>query len=445
MRFVEVCLSGCPLYGIQIIFAFVFFAAECNGFQCTVVIHGNTAVEQQVGVEDIIHSTFAVQHADMLLQFFAVYKGRFDFVHDFLFFFCQSIRVFRVYGGEIHVVHFIFHTFDVDGAFFKVNLIQQQSVFHMEFGMTFDDLCFHFPLQNRNGFMHFGNQLEVFVTQCSFCTLRCKLCARVIGVTIHSKCCQRNQVDTVVFFDGIQVGITGLDTQYVTNERLTSCRCPHPSDVMVPPLDVHRVIMFQNIHDSCRVRTSVVNIPNDMEGINGKALNQVAQGCDEAVCLIQIDDGADDFVIIHFFISAHIILMEQFFQYVSKFLGQCFSDFGTGIFGRNNFADGNQTVQGDFVPVVHVLFCFCHLFQFLFGIINQRCQRFLFAFPQTCTKNGTDLVFDNAGSVAEYMAERFYFPMNIRNEVLCPFRQVQNRLQVHNLCGCAVDIFILFG
>ena len=203
--------------------------------------------------------------------------------------------------------------------------------------------------------------------------------------------------------------------------------------------------MLQNIHDSCRVRTSVVNIPNDMEGINGKALNQMAQGCDEAVCLIQIDDGADDFIIIHFLISAHIVLMEQFFQYVSKFLRQCFSDFGTGIFGRNNFADGNQTVQGDFVPVVHVLFCFCHLFQFLFGIINQRCQRFLFAFPQTCTKNGTDLIFDNAGSVAEYMAERFHFPMNIRNKVLCPFRQVQNRLQVHNLCGCAVDIFILFG
>ena len=188
------------------------------------------------------------------------------------------------------------------------------------------------------------------------------------------------------------------------------------------------MIMFQNIHNGCRVRASVVNIPNDMKGINGKTLNQVAQGCDEAVCLIQIDDGADDFIIIHFFISAHIILMEQFFQYVSKFLRQCFSDFGTGIFGRNHFADGNQTVQGDFIPIVHVVFCFRHLFQFLFGIINQRCQRFLFAFPQTCAKNGTDLVFDNARSVAEYMAEGFYFSMNIRNKVLCPFRQVQNRL-----------------
>ena len=114
-------------------------------------------MEKQIGIEYIIHSALAIQYPHMFLQFFTVDKRGFDLIHHFLFFFCQCIRVFGIYRRKIHIIHHILFSLNLDSSFLKVYFIQQQAIFHMELRMSFDDLRFHLPLQNRNGFMHFGN------------------------------------------------------------------------------------------------------------------------------------------------------------------------------------------------------------------------------------------------------------------------------------------------
>ena len=287
MRLIEITLAHSSLYCVQIFHADVFFPTEGHFLECPVCIHGNAAMEQQVRVENGIHAPLMIQHAHMLLQLFAVHKGGFHLIHNLLFFFRQLIGVFRVNRREIHIIHGIFHAIHKHGSFFKINLIQQQSVFHAEFGAAFDNLPLHLPLHDGNCLVHFGNHVEVLITQ-HLIPLGLELLTGVAGVFVHRKGCQRQKVNAVILLYRIQICISGLDTQHITNQGLTACRRAHPCDIVVAPLDIHRMIMRQNIHDSCGMRTPVINIPDNMQLVNRKPLNQITHPRSIMVCILSV-------------------------------------------------------------------------------------------------------------------------------------------------------------
>ena len=50
------------------------------------------------------------------------------------------------------------------------------------------------------------------------------------------------------------------------------------------------------------------------------------------------------------------------------------------------------------------------------------------------TENVIDLLFYGTGTVAEYMRKSLILTVNIRNKVFRTFRQIQDRLQIDDLC-----------
>ena len=152
----------------------------------------------------------------MLLQLFAVHKGGFHLIHNLLFFFRQLIGVFGVNRREIHIIHGIFHAIYKHGSFFKINLIQQQSVFHAEFGAAFDNLSLHLPLHDGNCLVHFGNHVEVLIAQ-HLIPLGLELLTGVAGVFVHRKGCQRQKVNAIILLYRIQICISGLNTQHIAD------------------------------------------------------------------------------------------------------------------------------------------------------------------------------------------------------------------------------------
>ena len=63
---------------------------------------------------------------------------------------------------------------------------------------------------------------------------------------------------------------------------------------MIAPLDVPRVILSQRVHDLMGTRSSVVDIAQDMQLVDGQALDNVADGDDEVIGATCGDDGIND-------------------------------------------------------------------------------------------------------------------------------------------------------
>ena len=88
---------------------------------------------------------------------------------------------------------------------------------------------------------------------------------RIIGIGIHGKGCQWQQVDSVTIFKRSQVAIAHRHTDHVGNATVVAGSCSHPQYVMVTPLNIKVVIVAQSVHDNVRARTTVVDIAHDMK------------------------------------------------------------------------------------------------------------------------------------------------------------------------------------
>ena len=88
--------------------------------------------------------------------------------------------------------------------------------------------------------------------------------------------------------------------------------------------------------------------------VNDQTLDQLAHGNDAFPAAADVDDGVDDGVIIGSLVHTVILLGDQLFQDVGKILRHGLADFGAGVFAGCAFADLNETVQGDAVPLIFV-------------------------------------------------------------------------------------------
>ena len=201
--------------------------------------------------------------------------------------------------------------------------------------------------------------------------------ARVIPVGMQRQRCQRDQVDAVIVLNGIQVAVLGADTDDVGNAGQLSCRCAHPQHIMIAPLDIHRMIVHENVHDLRRAGATVKNIADDVQMIYHQPLNERAERHNELRRPVNADDRVDDLVIICLFVGDFLLLRDQLFYNIGEILGQSFPHLGTRIFGRYPLTDLNEPVQRDLVPVVQIRLLFQDPFHLPVRIINQRRQTLL--------------------------------------------------------------------
>ena len=85
-------------------------------------------------------------------------------------------------------------------------------------------------------------------------------------------------------------------------------------------------------------------------------------------------------------------------------------------------------VDGDVIPVIDVLFFLFHQLEFLTGIVDEGAEILLLRLPDLVAKYLIDLALDVAGGILEYMLESFEFSMNVCQEMLRAFGEVENGL-----------------
>ena len=234
--------------------------------------------------------------------------------------------------------------------------------------------------------MHFNFHL-FFLSGITAGTLQSKALARIIRIGRNGKGRQRKQIDPISILQNVKIPISCTDTDHIRNTASLSGRSSHPQHVMISPLNIHTVVFHKLFHNNMRTRTSVINIPDNMQMIHDQPLDQLTERNDKFLRTAHPDNRIYNFIIIGFFIRKLRFLRNQLFNDISKIFGQCLPDFGTGIFACRPLTHLDQTIQRNLIPVLHVALFFFDPVHLLSRIINKSSKGLLIPATHSITKN----------------------------------------------------------
>ena len=307
----------------------------------------------------------------MLLQFFASEEGTVQFRYDFLFFGRQFVWVLWIYRREVAILHRIFLSVDCDDATFMVDAVEQQTVVHLEFRTAANGLSFQLELDDTDSLVHLSQESERLRVADGFSWNRSQTeqCTWVVGIGFHGEGSQRQQVDAIAVFQYACVAEAGHETYDIGYTNIVTGSSTHPQNIMIAPLDIPIMVIAEDIHDMMRSVSSVEDVAQDMERVDGQSLDQVTECCNESVGTAGTDNGIDDHFRICLLVGKHGVFMQQFLDDVRELFRKRLAYFGTGILGGNVLANSHQLVQGSQIPAVQIRFGCFYQVQLLFRII----------------------------------------------------------------------------
>ena len=100
-------------------------------------------------------------------------------------------------------------------------------------------------------------------------------------------------------------------------------------------------------------------------------------------------------------------------------------------------------MQGYFVPVFQIVLFSLDDLQLALRIINESGQTFFILTADGVAEFLVDLAAYGTGTVFQDMVELFVFSVDIRQEMFRTFGEVQDGLEVDDLCGGRRYIFVL--
>ena len=221
--------------------------------------------------------------------------------------------------------------------------------------MFFCQLSLHLELDDGDGLVHLHVQFRLAGAAC-IGSFKRKTGAGVIPVHVQGKCGQGQQVDPIPLLQDIQVAVSCADTDHIGNTPLLARSGAHPEHIMVSPLDIQGVVGHQFIHDDMRARPPVIDIPQDVEMVHNQPLDQFAERHNEFLCPSHPYDGCDNGAVIRFLIPHIHLFRNQLLNHIGKLRRQGLAHFGAGILAGRPLAHLNQTVQGNLVPVLPVMY-----------------------------------------------------------------------------------------
>ncbi len=389
-------------------------------------------MEEQVGVADLVHAAVREQAAHVLFQFLATFERMLDAPHQFFFFDRKGIGVLGIESRPVLVFQLVFLSFDTDRPAVEVDMVEQQAVVHPEFRTAADDLAFQLELYDRDRLVHAGDQLGcLFIEGRIRCVrTRDEQFAGVVSIDFHGECRQGQEVDAIAVLKGCQIAVAHAHADHVGDAPRVAGGGPHPEDVVVAPLDVEVMVVAKRVHDDVGARPAVVDVADDVQQVDRQALDQVAHGDDEVIGPAGRNDRVDDLVHIGGLVRLVARFVEQFLDDVGELLRQGLAHFRARVFGRDVPADAHQLVQCDQIPVVQVFFALPDQFQFLFRIVDQRAKLFLLEVAQRVAEYLVHFALDCTGGIFQHMVESLVLAVDVGQEMLRPFRQVQDGLQV---------------
>ena len=100
---------------------------------------------------------------------------------------------------------------------------------------------------------------------------------------------------------------------------------------MIPPLHIDIVIGQELIHDELCPRTTVEDVPYDMQTIDSKSLDRLTDSDDEVIRLPGIDDRVKDSAYVGRLLGVHTVLMGQFLRDVAVLRWECLTHLGASV------------------------------------------------------------------------------------------------------------------
>ena len=225
--------------------------------------------------------------------------------------------------------------------------------------------------------------------------------------------------------------VTDVIAQDIGDAGRVAGSSTHPEDVVVAPLDVQRMMMHERVHDLVGMSAAVVDIADDVQVVDGQPFDEIGQSVNELARTSRFQDGVENLHVIDQLVLVFIGLgVQEFIDNEAEDFRHGFTDFRPRIFRRQELGQVDHPFQRRPGPViVDLAFAVEHVQLFL-RIINKSQQVVLFGLAHLVRKNHFHFFADDAGAVVEDVIEGFVFTVQVTHEVFCPFRQVDDGLQI---------------
>ena len=150
-------------------------------------------------------------------------------------------------------------------------------------------------------------------------------------------------------------------------------------------------------------RAPVVDVAEDMELVDGQALDDVGDGYDEIVGATRGDDGVDNDIDVGGLVVVVGTLMKELLDDVGEIGGQRLAHLRAGVFARHVAAHGHQVVERNVVPIIDVGLRILHQLKLLLRIIDERAQLALLAVAKGGAEELVHFTLDVARGVLQHV------------------------------------------
>ena len=207
----------------------------------------------------------------------------------------------------------------------------------------------------------------------------------------------------------------------------------HPHDVVVAPLDVHIMLRLQRLHDNVGLRASIVDVADDVQLADGQALDELRERLDERDAAPGAHRRIKDAGIVRFLVHAVIVLVHQLLDDVGELGGQRLAHAACRVLARRALAHRHQARHHGGVPGALVFHTRQDQLRLLTRVVDERGQLALLGLGQLIAKRLVHLQTDGTRPVAQDVAERLGFAVDVGAEELRALREVQDGAQVDDL------------
>ena len=168
---------------------------------------------------------------------------------------------------------------DRDHAAGGVHVLEQQAVVHLPVGVAQDGLALQLEQDDRDGLLDGVH-------------------AVLLAVGLLGEHGELAQAHAVGALEDLQAVVAHVVADHGSEARRGTGGRAHPHDVVVAPLHVDGVVSHEAVDDEVGARAAVEDVADEVQVVDGQALDERGQRADEVVGAAGVDDRADDALVV---------------------------------------------------------------------------------------------------------------------------------------------------
>ena len=225
----------------------------------------HTSVKEQQIAADFVETAAVQEDADVALELLTAGESGDKRIEHFLLGGAQAARVACVHRGEYGIEQLVDLAVDLHRAVREIDAPEQVAVLQTERGVARNEGGFDLELDDGHGLLDFHVTHPLGFRKHRR-ALQPEGRARVVRIGAGGELREGGQVDAVDVFEHRKVAVARAYAHHVRDAARLACRCAHPHDVVIAPLDVGIRRGSEHVHDRIRRRTSVVDIAHEVQG-----------------------------------------------------------------------------------------------------------------------------------------------------------------------------------